>query len=124
MSPAEIYELQIGIIENVNALWELWLGGTFAVIVAFHAGRESITRALFVVGSLLYLSASISIIMRYMAYLAAIGDLNGRLTEAGHSGFPYPDWFPISNSILTLGIFLFGTLATLVFARSQHRNRG
>jgi hypothetical protein len=122
MNPMEIYEVQNGIMENVNSLWELWLGGTFAVIVAFHVGRDSISKALFVIGSVLYLLASISIVMRYLAYVAAIGELNSSLIENGLDGYPFPSWFPISNSLLTLAIFLFGTVATLVFAYGQRKS--
>ncbi len=118
----EIYEVQNGVMENVNSLWELWLGGTFAVIVAFHVGRDSISRSLFVMGSLLYLLASISIVMRYLAYVAAIGELNSTLIENGLAGFPFPTWFPVSNSLLTLAIFLFGTIATLVFSYGQRKS--
>ena len=122
MNPMEVYEVQNGIMENVNALWELWLGGTFAVIVAFHVGRDSISKLLLVAGSVLYLLASVSIVLRYLAYVSAIGALNNSLIESGFEAYPLPSWFSIPNSLLTFGIFVFGTGATLLFAYGQRKD--
>ena len=123
MNPMDVYEVQNGIMENVNALWELWLGGTFAVIVAFHVGRDSISKPLLMTGSVLYLLASVSIVLRYLAYVSAIGALNSSLLENGLEAYPLPSWFAIPNSLLTFGIFIFGTIATLFFAYGQRKDK-
>jgi len=120
MNPAEIYEIQAAIIPSINDLWEIWLGGTFAVIVAFHVGRHSITRPLLVTGCVLYSAASASICLRYAALISAFGAFNRQLLEAGYDIFPMPEWFIVPNFTITALIFFLGTIATVTFAITQY----
>lgn len=123
MSPTETYEAQIALMAVMNNLWEIWLGGTAAFIVAFHVGRKSVTLLLLSIGCCLYLAACVSLVMRYIAYIEMIASMSKMLVAAGHAPYPMPEWFGVPNTLLTLAIFLFGTMSALYFAVYQYRGR-
>ena len=120
MDPSGIYEVQVALMGVIGSLWELWLGGTFALIVAFHVGRDSLNVVLLIVGCLIYLAACVSISFRYIAYTSAFVEFNTQLEVAGFDPFPSPEWFGVYNSLVTIGTFLLGTVATVAFAVIQY----
>ena len=123
MDPTGIYEVQVALMGAISGLWELWLGGTFALVVAFHFGRDSVSLPLVTVCCVLYLAATVTVALRYIAYSTAIGFYNQKLSDAGFDQFPIPDWFGIPTGIITLATFTFGTLAALYFAISKYYAR-
>ena len=111
MNPADYYALQIQLSEMVNDLFQIWLGFTFATIVAFHlADRFNAVLLWFV--QFLYLGASIV----FAAYYFNIGTVsihyNDMLIEAGFAPHPSP------GLVVVFGLFalyLFGTIGTSAY---------
>ena len=115
------------IIEYTNAitgLWEIWLTSTFAFIVGFHAGRESITRLLIWTGSLLYFAMTMVTTLRYLNYSRILAELRGFGENSGIENLGSMSYgFGISLFTLTLGTMCIGTLAAIYYAVSQYRGK-
>ena len=120
MDVVGIYEVQTNLMDTVIGLQELWLGGTFAVIVAFHAGRESINKTILWLGCILYAVASFTIGIRYYGYVATIYNLTESIVAAGEQPLPFPMEISVANLIATAFMFLLGTFGAIAFAINQY----
>ena len=118
MNPTEIYSVHAELIGALSSMFEIWLGFTFATIVAFHIAAHSINRWILAGGLALYVSASYVFVARYFHTGSVIAFLNDRLTEASLPTYPIP---PASMSAATLFVFLFGTIATVSYAIHRFR---
>lgn len=122
MNPNELYNLQLQMIGIINDLWELWLGATFAFVVAYHLGRESISKSVLVIGCTLYLSASMLMLARYIDYGMGIRRIAGQLREAGFSNLQPAPWASTGiYTIATVSIMIFGMAAATWYAIKQYR---
>lgn len=115
MSIAELYEIHVQLVSVVNEVWQLWLGGTFGFIVAFHIGKDSIDKAVFWVGSSIYLIASIILTVRYLDYATALGVLIQKVSDAG--GDPLqPSGFSAFYGPMTLVLMAVGSISAIWYA--------
>jgi hypothetical protein len=121
MNPTDYYEIHMELIHAISSVWEFWLAVTFAVVVAFHIGRESTSRTLLWIGCTLYLAASVTAIIRYASYAGSIGAIRQELINAGVAPFPMPVSEGIAISVMTFITMVGGTIATVVFAVYQNR---
>ena len=117
MNPTDIYELQLQYIDIISGVWELWLAATFAFVVGFHAGRETIGRFVLFIGCFLYLGTSFLLAARFVDYGLSIGFLDNWVVESGHSSLPRAPWakgpFYIMTSLLIMTI---GSVASTIYA--------
>ena len=72
MTEAEYHLIISEQLHLISSIWEYWLASTFAFIVAFHAGRKSITKPLAFIGCGLYMMASVAAILRYVRTVGKI----------------------------------------------------
>jgi hypothetical protein len=117
VNPNEIYELQLQLVEIINGLWEIWLGLTFAFIVAFHLGRKVIGLGVTYVSCFLFVGASILVALRYIDYGMMIVSFNTQLLDGGYAPLPQAPWttYGIYNA-LTLLLISVGTGSATLFA--------
>jgi hypothetical protein len=113
MNPTEVYAVHAELIGALNGMFEIWLGFTFATVVAIHVAAQSINKWVLGTGITLYLSASYVFLIRYAHTGGVITFLNERLTDAGLPIYPTPG---ATLSLMTLFVFMFGTIATVVYA--------
>jgi len=111
----ELILLYDAVISNVNSQFQLWLTVTFAVIVAAHVGRTSLSRPLRYLAAVLYLSVSVLLLTAvfYASEVGAAGGINA-LVE-GREGVTRVLY------VLRPFVWMFGTVATLVFLFSGGR---
>ena len=119
MDATGILEVQVSLMDTIVNLWQLWLGGTFAFVIAFHSGKDSLTKAVLIVGCLIYVAASLSIAIRYYGYVIVIYELNQDLLNMGAQPLRFPDLGGTLNLITTAFTFVLGTTAATWFAISQ-----
>lgn len=118
MNPIEVNQIYVEYIHAINGLWEIWLATTFAFIVAFHIGKASITKALTWIGCSLYFFASAAILVRYLNYVDAMGVWIGRIRD---SEFAVPTPSLPYAPLLTIGVFVVGTLVAVGYAIYEYR---
>ncbi len=121
MNPADFYQVQVELIGAVNGIFEIWIGFTFAVIVAVHLGTKSLNRVLLLIGLALYLTASTLFVFRFIALSNTFGAFNQMLLEMGAEPFPSGSTFRIQS--LMLSIFILGSLSTVGYAIYRYKNR-
>jgi len=107
----------------ISTIWEYWLASTFAFIVAFHAGRKSITKPLVWIGCSLYVMVSIAAILRYLRSVAIAGGLNERMTSAGFEPLTVNFIFSYGQTGISIATLILGTIAAVSYAIHQHRAR-
>jgi len=112
------------IVEYTNAisgLWEIWLTSTFAFVVGFHAGRESLTTLLIWIGSLLYFSMTLVTILRYLNYSRVLTELRKLGESSGIEAISsMPHGYSVSLFTLTLGTMCIGSFAAIYYAVNQY----
>lgn len=117
-------EYAVLIVEYTNAisgLWEIWLTSTFAFVVGFHAGRESLTTLLIWIGCLLYFSMTSVTILRYLNYSRILAELRVLSAQSGTDGLStMSSTYSNSLFLLTLGTMCIGSLAALYYAIDQY----
>lgn len=121
MNPTDYYEIHMELVHAIGNVWEIWLTVTFAVVVAFHIGRDSINRILLVVGSTLYVAVGMVTFTRYMSYAGSIGLLRQEALAAGLPAFPQDVAMAMFMSVLSMATIAIGTVATVVYAIHQYR---
>ncbi|NKC02171.1 MAG: hypothetical protein GKR90_27230 [Pseudomonadales bacterium] len=120
MNPADYYALQMQLTEVVNGLFQIWLGFTFATIVAFHFGNTKMTGILVVFVEILYLGASVVFAGYYFNMGVVSIHYNNMLVEAGYAPHPSP------GSLVVFGLFAlyaFGTIGTCAYGIYIHRKQ-
>ena len=120
MSPMDYELLVVEYIATISDLWGIWLTSTFAFIVAFHAGRASITKLLIWVGCLLYSAIALVTILRYLGSVYTLAGLRLLLENTGSENLS-SGFFGNAITLLTLGTMCIGTLAAIYFAICQYR---
>lgn len=125
MNLTDYYQLIAEYQGVISGIWEVWLASTFAFIVAFHAGRVSLTKFLTTIGCSLYVATSIVIIARYVFIALNISRLTLRMEESGiaplSSGSPVEAFTGSAIVVLSVGTMLCGSLIAVYFAIRQYR---
>jgi hypothetical protein len=110
MTREELIELLGATTANVNSQFELWLTVTFAVIIASHLAGHSLAKGLKHLIATLYTAVSILLfLMLFEALRTAAGILGESIQDY------YGDPVRLSIAILRVGVWVLGTVATLVF---------
>ena len=95
---------------NVNSQFELWLTVTFAVIVASHLAGHRLSKGFQHLIATLYTAVSI---LLFLMLLGAVRTARSIIAEAIQD--PWSDPVIMAISVLRLGVWILGTVATLVF---------
>ena len=66
VNPTEIYALHVELLGVLDSMFEIWLGLTFAVLVAIHLAARQLGRFVLTIGVLLYLTASYLFALRFL----------------------------------------------------------
>lgn len=119
MNPTEIYAVHVELLAVFNSIFEIWLGFTFAALVAFHLAAASINKYMLSAALILYTVASGVFAMRHMLAAITFGELNEKLVAAGYEPYPEP---PAAVPIAVQLIFLFGTISTVWYSIYRHRS--
>ena len=112
-SPTAIYELHIELIALLDSIFEMWLGFTFATLVAMHFAAIKLGRFMLVAALGLYLIASIIFASRYLHTGEVFNEMNAKLIESGFEPYPTPD-MPQTQMVLLL--FVLGTVTTIYYS--------
>jgi len=123
MDLAEYYSAQMELLAHVSNVFEIWLGFTFAAVVAFHLGVDHLTKGLFRFAQVLYLLASLLFMLRYFALLTFMAQLSERIVEAGGEPLALPTSFGITVFALMISTFFAGTTMTVVYSNYRFRRR-
>ena len=123
MTEAEYHLLVAEQMSLISTIWEYWLASTFAFIVAFHAGRKSITKPLAWIGCTLYSMAAIAAILRYVRTVAITGTLNDRMLSDGIEPLSINVFLSSGQTIFSTATFVLGTIAAVWYAVYQFRKQ-
>jgi hypothetical protein len=117
VGPTDVYAVHVELLGVLNSLFEIWLGFTFAAIVAYHFAAPTMHKAILGVTLILYLLASHVFAARYFHTMDVMGVMNQKLVDAGVEPYPAP-----GNEIILilLLIFAIGTVSTVVYAIVRH----
>ena len=121
MNPTDYYELQLTVIQLANANFEIWLGASFGVIVAFHFAGDTIRIGILRISMFLYVSTSLLFVFRFCNATLVFVNFNKALVVAGHATFPAtPGAVPlvVGGSV---GLMLIGTVATVLYAANCYK---
>ena len=105
----------------ISGIWQYWLASTFAFIVAFHAGRQSITKQLAWIGCVLYLLTSVAATLRYWRIVLFTDQLTSRWLDSGAEPIVLSPILTSGVALISLITFTLGTVAAVWFAIHQHR---
>ncbi len=112
-SPTAVYELHIGLIALLDSIFEVWLGFTFATLVAMHFAAVKLGRFMLTAALGLYLIASIIFASRYLHTGEVFVEMNAKLIAAGFEPYPTPD---MPQTQLVLLLFVLGTATTIFYS--------
>ena len=123
MNPTDYYEIHMELVNAIGNVWEIWLTITFATVVAFHIGRNSINGVLLLIGTLLYIAAALVAVTRYLNYADSIRLLREEALTSGLTAFPQNLDMAAFITVLPIGTMVMGTIATATFVIYQYRRR-
>lgn len=123
MTEAEYHLIISEQLHLISSIWEYWLASTFAFIVAFHAGRKSITKPLAFIGCGLYMMASVAAILRYVRTVGKINLLNERMTNEGFELLVTNVVVTLGQTLFSMATFILGSIAAVSYAIYQYRAR-
>ena len=112
MEAAEALELMAAEVSQIDAAFQFWLGSTFAVLVAVHSIRESITTRLKSIVVLLY------VLLAMYSVVKSIGDYQQLiyLAEiASSKGYELPGDFTSIAGLIRFALYLVGTISTIIY---------
>ena len=119
MSPTEVYTVHVELIGVLNSIFEIWLGFTFAAIVAYHFAAPTMHRVIVGITLILYVLASHVFATRYFHTQEVLGFMNQALQDAGIQPYPVPG---SEIGLFLLAIFILGTVSTVVYAVVRYRS--
>ena len=80
---AELCGVQAELLAHLSDIFEIWLGFTFATLVAFDLVANQLPKPMVRVAQTLYAMALISFIARYFVVTAAVTRISGELEPLG-----------------------------------------
>ena len=121
MNESQIHTQIVANIELMNASFEFWLTGTFAVLVACHFAAEKISVYLYRMILLLYSLITLATLLRFYNGTYAAIEYAQRLTESGFA--PYPNSpAGMAGPVIYLIMIFVGFFGTVVFSKKSTLN--
>lgn len=105
----ELIQLYDAVFSNINTQFELWVTITFAVIIASYIAGHRLERSLQYIVAILYTSVSLLLVLMLISAVNFAGEFNAFGIAA------VQDTMTLTIVVLRMGIWIFGTVATLVF---------
>ncbi len=118
MNIAELYDVFYAALEVLDRLFEFWLTGSFALLIATYFIGENMSRTMFWLMWIGYCFFSTGLAIRYLASAAKLLDMRTQLEAAGETLFRSE--LPGLGMVIT---FMFGSIGTLVYLTQVNRNR-
>jgi hypothetical protein len=105
--------------ESADRLWEFWITGTFAIIVASHLGSEKISQKYAIAMASIYTLFTISLVVRMIITVDGLREYGKKMGSiTGEYWSTEMFWsMGISHALL----FAFGFLGTLFFVWQSYR---
>ena len=118
MNESEVHEQIVANIELINASFEFWITGTFAVLVACHFAAEKISPYLYRLIALLYSLLTLTTLLRLFNGTYAAAEYIQRLSELGLP--PYPNTIVgAAGPVAHFFMIVIGFFGTLIFAKKS-----
>lgn len=105
----ELIQLYDAVFTNINTQFELWITITFAVIIASHISGHRLERSLQYLVATLYSAVSLLLLLMLVNAVSFAGSFNAFGVQASQ------DPMTIFIAVLRVGVWILGTVATLVF---------
>ena len=115
MEPSAVIELVAGEVDQMDAVFEFWLAGTFAVIVAIHAIRESLNARLKLLMAGLYIALTLIALFHTVGDSRQISYLNTFLQESANEYVNAGGFAGAAAMLLRFALFTVGALCVVVF---------
>jgi len=112
----ELIQLYDAVYANINTQFELWITVTFAVIIASYIAGHRLEKSLQYLVAALYTAVSLLLLMMLVSAVNFAGEFDafGVLVDQ--------DPFTVLIVALRVGVWVFGTIATLVFIFKRGRD--
>jgi hypothetical protein len=119
MSLYELNQLFIAANESADRLWEFWITGTFAIIIASHLGAETVNKKYAIAMASIYILFTISLVVRMIVTSDHLVEyIEKKASITGEYWSTEMVWaMSISHALL----FAFGFLGTLFFVWHTYR---
>ena len=121
MNESEIHDQIVANIELINASFEFWITGTFAILVACHFAAEKISPYLYRLIVFLYSLLTIATLLRLFNGSYAAAEYIQRLSDLGLPAYPNTR-FGIVGPVAHFLMITVGFIGTLVFAKKGTRS--
>ncbi len=118
--PIEELTFLYTVIEAQDRLYEFWLTGTFAVIIATHFASERMTKQLFALLIITYISFVATTVLRFLPTNARMNDASELIREVD------PGAVNMFASVASASIpisFLVGTIGTIFYLVTSYRKK-
>jgi hypothetical protein len=115
----ELYEVFYNALEVMDRIFEFWMSGTFALVIAAYFIGENMSRLMFWLMSIGYLLFSAALAIRYMASAGKLVEMRVQLEAAGEV-LPLSVEAGFGSSM----VFVFGSAGTLIYLVQNYRNKG
>ncbi|MEQ8960350.1 MAG: hypothetical protein RLP02_20905 [Coleofasciculus sp. C2-GNP5-27] len=119
MTMSEYFSFNIELTGLANSAFELWLGTTFAFIVAIFFAGESLTRSFYRILVVLYSLSVTVFVFNYVTVSLVRGQTSLRMSE---QGIEFPTAFEGASIITLFGMIIImigDTIGALLFARKR-----
>ncbi len=118
MNIAELYDVFYAALEVLDRLFEFWLTGSFALLIATYFIGEKMNRTMYWLICIGYCLFSAGLAIRYIASTAKLVDMRTQLEAAGETLL-----FSNFSGFTVIITFMFGSIGTLVYLTQVNRNR-
>jgi hypothetical protein len=116
--PIEELTFVYTVIEAQDRLYEFWLTGTFAVIIAAHFTSERMSKQLFALLIITYISFAVATMLRFLATNARLSDAQDLIREIDPGAVNSFAAFAVASIPIS---FLIGTVGTIFYLVSSYR---
>jgi len=116
--PIEELTFVYTVIEAQDRLYEFWLTGTFAVIIAAHFTSERMSKQLFALLIITYISFAVATMLRFLATDARLSDAQDLIREIDPGAINPFGAFAVASIPIS---FLIGTVGTIFYLVSSYR---
>lgn len=120
MTESELQTASHEALTRMDSIFEFWIGGTFAILVAFYFIGNSSTRMLRVIAAFLYAIFSALIATRFFSVSGIYVNFRDELIAIDSVGV-IADWSVELNTILWPTLFFVGTASGLYFIFGGHK---
>ena len=117
MSEAEIRELLLMHVDQLDSAFEFWLTASFAVLIAIHMTKEALSHKVRILICILYISTSLVAILLTIGDLSQILELAAQIDQDGSVAGAIPNFLA---TILRFIVYLVGTIAISIAVFRYH----